>query len=266
MTTTHDSIRTPSGVLLTLNRGIQMLEQIARDEGRATAKSLAGDVGVNLGTCYQLLRTLQVNGYIHRLPGGRYALGSRIGYLAGQYERVASPAPELIDILHELHQTLHETVYIAVRRGGALEITEALEGTRMLRVGNMQTDLGGHWHVRASSRAFLAHVDSLIDYIDPAGFEPLTPNTITTLEALLDELEATRRRGYGRDDEECALGVACLGAVILDEEGRPFGAFGVSFPSARLAHDEAAIAAAVVDAGRRASRALGLPGSYPTGD
>src|SRR5262245_51058231 len=83
-----------SGLLLTLDRGIQVLEQIARGQGRATAKSLTADLGINLGTCYQLLRTLQAHGYVHRLHGGRYGLGTRIGFLADHYSSSVAPAPE----------------------------------------------------------------------------------------------------------------------------------------------------------------------------
>jgi len=255
----------PSGVLLTLNRGIQVLEQIARDEGRATAKSLAADLDINLGTCYQLLRTLQANGYTHRLPGGRYALGTRIGFLLEQYERVSAPAPELIDILHDLHHDLQETVYITARRGRDIAIVEVLEGTRMLRVGNMQAGYGGYNNVRASAKAYLSITpeDALDDFFESREFEALTPNTITSWDGLLEELATTRNRGYGIDNEEYALGVVCIGAVVVDEEGRPYGSFATSFPASRLAEEEAGISSRVMQAAEAGSRALGYTGPYP---
>lgn len=255
----------PSGLLLTLNRGIQVLERVATERGYATAKSLVADLEINLGTCYQILRTLQHAGYVHRLPGGRYVLGTRIGYLSDRYESAVAPSPELLDILHDLHQTLGETVYITLRRNSDLPILGLREGTNMLRVGSLTVGYSGHPHIRASAKAYLAHIPlaSLDGFFETRTFEPLTPNTITSWDALLNELDATRRRGYGVDREEFTAGVSCIGAVILGADAQPHGAYGTSLPASRFADEEAAIAGHVVQAAERASRSLGYEGSYP---
>lgn len=254
-----------SGLLLTLNRGIQVLEEVANEQGRATAKALAAALEINLGTCYQLLRTLQANGYVHRLPGGRYGLGSRIGFLSDHYQATTAPPPELIDILHELLGSVEETVYISLRRGRKVEVAAVLEGTKALRVGNLNVGFGEHPHARASVKAFLAHAreDTVAELLEDATFEACTPHTITDRDHLLSELEATRLRGYGVDDEEFTEGVSCIGAVVLDGAGEPLGSYGTSFPAGRLATDGEAIAKHVLAAAEKASRALGYDGPYP---
>lgn len=266
MADTHTNDGSTSGLLLTLNRGIQVLEQIAREQDRATAKSLAADLDINLGTCYQVLRTLQANGYVHRLPGSRYGLGSRVGFLIDHYETMTAPPPQLVDILHHLHQQLEETVYISVRRGQKIGIAGVLEGTKILRVGNLTVGYGEHPHIRASTKAFLAmtpdsEVSGFFDSTDDLA--ALTPNTITTWDDFLVELEATRQRGYGIDNEEYSEGVICIGAVILDRNNLPFGAYGTSFPAARFATDEQVIAKQVLAAGEAGSREMGYTGEYP---
>ena len=57
-----------------------MLEEIARGNGLGTARSIGASLGINQGTIYQILRTLQNSGYLHRLPGGLYHLGARTAY------------------------------------------------------------------------------------------------------------------------------------------------------------------------------------------
>ncbi len=258
------SDRTP-GLLLTLNRGIQVLEKVAMERGHATAKSLVAALEINLGTCYQILRTLQNAGYVHRVPGGRYVLGTRVGYLTDRYDTTVAPSPELLDILRGLHQELGETVYITIRRSADLPIVGLLEGTNMLRVGSLTVGYTGHTHIRASAKAYLAHVppESLDEFFETRTFEALTPNTITTWGGLLEELESTRRRGYGIDREEYTTGVSCIGAVIVDSDGRPYGAYGTSLPAGRFVEEEASIAAHVIASAERASRMLGYEGPYP---
>ena len=254
-----------AGLLLTLHRGIQVLEQVARDRGRATAKSLGAELGINLGTCYQLLRTLQANGYVHRMPGGRYGLGAKVAMLADQYESSVLPPPTILDLLHGLHQDLGETVYLAVRRSKDIPIVEVLEGTNLLRVGNLAPGYSDHPNIRSSAKAVLAHVglDDLPAYVEDHTFPPITARTITTRDALVEELAATRARGYAVDNEEYTQGVACLAAVIVDEAGQPYGAYASSFPAARLEVDRDPIAARLLTAGGDASRALGYTGPYP---
>jgi DNA-binding IclR family transcriptional regulator len=251
-----------SGLLLTLDRGIQVLEQIARGQGRATAKSLTADLRINLGTCYQLLRTLQSHGYVHRLPGGHYGLGPRVGFLVDHYGSSVAPPPELTEILHDVHRALRETVFLTVRRGRDLPVVAVLEGTKPLRVGNINVGFAGHPHARATTKAFLAFSDARTrdEFFDSKEFEQLTPNTTTTWEAVLDDLEATRRRGYGIDREELADGVVSVGSVILDEDGRPYGALGVSFAASL---DAESMVGDVVSAGERASRFMGYRDTYP---
>ncbi len=254
-----------SGLLLTLSRGIQVLEEVANEQGRATAKALAAALEINLGTCYQLLRTLQANGYVHRLPGGRYGLGSRIGFLADHYQATTAPPPELIDILHELLTSVEETVYVSIRRGRRIEIAAVLEGTKALRVGNLKVGYGEHPHIRASVKSFLAHArpETVDELLEAVVFEARTPNTITDRARLDSELEATRLRGYAIDDEEFTEGVSCIGAVVVDGSGEPMGSYGTSFPAGRLVTEGEAIAKQVMAAAEKASRVLGYEGPYP---
>lgn len=255
------------GLLLTLHRGLKVLEQVGLERGRATAKSLTAALDMNLGTCYQVLRTLQAHGYVQRSTGGHYELGPGVGYLTARFGADLSPPSELVDLLHELHAELGETVYITVRRHLELVIVGVLEGTRVLRVGNLRVGHSGPVNARATAKAYLAHADrdQQDELLDACGFERLTPNTITSRSRFMKELELTRRRGYAIDDEEYMAGVCCIGAVVLDDQARPFGSFGASFPASRLAAEEREIAELVVSAAARASAHMGYDGPYPPG-
>lgn len=253
------------GVLLTLDRGISVLEEIARQEGEATAKGLSQTLGINVGTCYQILRTLYVNGYVTRLPGSRYGLGTRIAYLIDQYESSAAPPPELIAVLHDLHKEVGESVYISLRSGTKIRIADYLEGTKAVRVGGIHIGYSDHPHARASGKCFLAFLDpsDLETYVDKEKLEAITSATITDWSDLLDDLEATRQRGYALDIEEFNDGVGCLSTVLLGRDGTPMGAFAVSMPINGLEERRDELAAAALEAGRRGSELLGYQGEYP---
>src|SRR5690606_32653804 len=68
-------------------------------------------------------------------------------------------------------------------------------------------------------------VENLIGRI---GLPRFSENTITEPEALRQELENTRQRGYSIDNQEHELGLYCIGAAIRDSQGKPIGACSLS--------------------------------------
>ena len=253
------------GVLLTLDRGIAVLEEIARQEGRATAKELSNSLGINVGTCYQLLRTLHVNGYVTRLPGSRYGLGTRIAFLVDHYASSAAPPPELLAIMRELRDEVGESVYLSLRSGTELQIVSFLDGTKAVRVGGMCVGYSDYPHARASGKCILAYVpaEDLEHYVKKDALEPVTAATITEWPDLLADLEVTRERGYALDREEFNEGVGCIASVLLGPEGDAMGAIAMSLPISALDASREQLVPYALDAGRRGSEVLGHLGSYP---
>ena len=64
--------------------------------------------------------------------------------------------------------------------------------------------------------------------IQTYGLPAFTPNTITSEEALYEELAAIRKRGYAFDHEEETLGVRCIAAPIRNAKGYPTAAISIS--------------------------------------
>ena len=61
-----------------------------------------------------------------------------------------------------------------------------------------------------------------------------TPNTITDLPTLMEEIKTIRTCGYATDNEEHELGVCCIAAPIHNFDGVPVAAISISAPRIRL--------------------------------
>jgi IclR family acetate operon transcriptional repressor len=69
-----------------------------------------------------------------------------------------------------------------------------------------------------------------------------------------------RHQGYALDDEETTLGARCVSAPILGADGEAIGAISVSGPVTRVGREQvSALAAAVVQAAKAISTAMGFP-------
>ena len=66
------------------------------------------------------------------------------------------------------------------------------------------------------------------------GMARMTVKTINHTAGLRADLAAARARGYAIDDEEHAIGLRCIAAVIFNESAEAVAAISVSGPVARI--------------------------------
>ena len=95
-------------------------------------------------------------------------------------------------------------------------------------------------HSTATGKAILAYLsrEQVHDILDRHGLPRQTSNTITTREALFEELGDVRERGYAYNDEEEVEGLRAVGAPITDRHGEVLGSLSVSGPTSRLEGEE----------------------------
>ena len=86
----------------------------------------------------------------------------------------------------------------------------------------------------------------------------MTPNSITRLAKLRDDLAQVRDRGYALDDCESNRDVRCVAASVCEPGGTPVAALSISVPTSRTGEDWPGDLADLVREGARdLSRRLG---------
>ena len=84
-----------------------------------------------------------------------------------------------------------------------------------------------------------------------------TPNTITDLDKLAEELEQVRHRGFAYDHEEVALGLCCVAAPIQDVDGKVIAAISLSVPAYRFYPQQDNYTSIILKTATRISEKLG---------
>jgi IclR family KDG regulon transcriptional repressor len=114
-------------------------------------------------------------------------------------------------------------------------------------------------HCSGVGKVLLAHRDweEVSAQLLERGMPALTPNTITTLEGLGEELERVRDRGYAHEVEEIIPGVRCAAAPIRDYPGEVAAATSPSAPACRFHPGVEELTSAIVEATRHVSEAIG---------
>lgn len=143
-----------------------------------------------------------------------------------------------------------QVLYIAIGHPQRSYGIESLPGTRHPA------------HCTALGKAILAWMPEA-EVLTLLGARPpirLTAKTLTDQDVLMNDLRATRARGYAIDDEERVAGVYCLGAPIQDHAGSVRAAVSVSGPAFRMRErDEGELSATLIAVARSSSLSLGYP-------
>jgi DNA-binding IclR family transcriptional regulator len=88
-----------------------------------------------------------------------------------------------------------------------------------------------------------------------------TANTITSLDALMRELEEARQRGYAIAVDELEIGLTAVAAPVRNVHGEIIASISISAPTFRLdARRMPQMSEAVMDAADQVSRRLGWRG------
>jgi DNA-binding IclR family transcriptional regulator len=224
----------------TLIKGLKLLEELARSATPRSITGLAIEMDLHKSNIHRVLQTLSHCGYVMQLPDGRYAATLRLWDLGKtvsdrlDIRAVARPA------LEWLGRKTGADVYLTVLESLQTVYVDRLKTTRPLRP---------HYHLgtrlppycNAAGKAMLAYLDEEQVNSATVRMKRYTPTTLTTREALLQELHHIRRQGYAVNNGERESDVRGIAAPVLNALGFPIAALTVitmeaDLPAERFPH------------------------------
>jgi len=159
--------------------------------------------------------------------------------------------------------TSHRLARILVRHGWLVQDEETRRyrlGVRVLDLGfaylagldlreralphmeRLGRDFGGSVSLAQLDGADIVYLERILASLPDAQVRSLlrgkklqaqTPNTVTSIKQLLEQLGAIRARGFAINDEETVIGLRSVAATIRDHQGSPIAALNVAVPTAR---------------------------------
>ncbi|MBD0674932.1 IclR family transcriptional regulator [Streptomyces sp. CBMA156] len=239
MTHTVAADGTAPTLIASAQRALRLLEAAAQYPKGATAKQLARDTGLALGTAYHLLRTLVHDRYLER-RSGLYRTGPAVAGLLGNDGPSAGRA-RLKALLGTLADELSAAVYFTWYRHGEVELIEAAEAPGAPLTDRRHWRSGAHAHAAGKTLLALMTAEERRNHLARYPMVPFTPYTLRDPAHLpLLTRQGPRRAVPVTQFQEYVLGTA--GAAVPIVAGSGIGAVSVSLPMAQ-AHRLAGIAA-----------------------
>ncbi len=249
-----------SGHVQSLSRALSLLNALSEHDQGLSLSAVAHEVGLPTSTAHRLLTTLQNERYVRFDPNHSAWLVGVQAFRAGSaFLRSRDLVTTARPYMRRLMEQSGETVNLAVMDRGEVIYLAQTETHKMMRA---IAKPGGRAEIFSSGvgkalLAFMPEADAsqLLQHIT---FYPETENTLASAEDLQRDLDVIKTRGYAVDDEENAVGLRCVAAVIFDEYASPMAGLSLSGPAARVTDARIpALGAAVSQVAREITAAIG---------
>jgi len=219
----------PEYAVPAVDRMLDIVEFLLEQTKPFGVTELARELKVPTNSVFRILKRLADRGYVevdgetggYRLGAGFFRLGMR---LSTRYDLRLRARRHLEWLCGETG----ETVQIHIPSRGCvmvLDVVNAPVEFFLQIVPGSRLD----YHCNAFGKCILAFMsESEVRAILPSRLRARTPNTVTSLSRLLEQLRGTRRTGLAYDWEEYAPGVFCIGAPVFDAGGRVVAGMGMT--------------------------------------
>jgi len=210
-------------------------EQLRESNG-AGVTELADELGLAKSSVHNHLRTMEKYRFVVKRDG-RYYIGLEFlnygEYARNRYDVYHAAKPKV----DELADRTSEMSWLVVAENGLGMYLHGAEGNTDISVSSL-VGSWTHLHYNSGGKAILAHLsrEDVERILDRHGLPKRTPNTITDREALFEELELIRERGYSMNLGEDLEGIRAI-AVPLIFQGRVYGALTLAGAAHRLTMD-----------------------------
>ena len=195
---------------------------------------LAARVALSVSTTHRLLQALRADGLVAQDPRTeRYHLGAGLVAL-GRRAEARLPFGHLVPRLEELAAATGESISLGTRVGDEVLIVLHVDSPQPLRF-DQPPGTFVPVHASAIGKALLAFsADPAAAVSDLRELGAFTAATLTTPDALLEDLATTRQRGWALNDGERFAGVRTMAVPLLDPASEPWAGLAVQGPSSRL--------------------------------
>lgn len=229
-----------SYIIPNLKRAFQVLECIAKHHHGISFMQLLEDLKCSKTTLFRILITLENTGFITTSEeGGFYFLSRKIMTLAHSALDECNLPAESFQTMRQLRDSVGETVMLGALLDGECVMIEQEVSTKDF---NFCGKLGmkSPLHASAPGKALLAFqpLDVSEKLIQKFGLEKFTQKTICKKDALENELQKIRLKGYSTDDGEVIEGLRCVAAPIFNSKGYNIAVIWITAPTQRISLDD----------------------------
>ena len=221
-------------------RLLLVLEEIAAAGVPVTPTAVNETIGLPKATVHRLFHRLEEENFLQRdIDGRSYSAGLRLRKLAINVLSSSRVRAVRLAVLNALTADIGETCNIATPDRDGMVYLDRVETKWPLRI-QLPVGTTVPFHCTASGKMYLSTLPprTLAKYLAATILDVQTDRTLTSPEALQQEVETIRQRGFSTDDEEFMDGMVAIAVPIMDDLGRMMSTLSIHAPTQRVSLDD----------------------------
>lgn len=192
-------------------------------------------IGIHKSTVHRLLATLERRNFVRRDPEtGIYRLGYRLlqmAYLSQENIGIRQIALPYMRMLNDKYQ---ETIDLAIMDNDEVLFLDVIQSPQRVKLASSMGQRLPAFST-ASGKALLAWMpeEEALRVLQNTNIS-FRPNIVPTSEAFLEDMRATRERGYSIDCEGLETGIHAVGVPLFRGDGKAIASLAIAGPAFRM--------------------------------
>lgn len=225
----------PDVKVKSLYKALKVLECFTEEQPELGITEISNELGLYKSNVHNIISTFEVAGYVEKNPDNdKYRLGTKILELAHVTSSNISFRGIVLPYMQEIANQTNEIVYFAIPNEGQVVYLDSAYPKNAVPSRSMLGRKAPMYCTAIGKAMLSSYTDDEIIPILSKGVHKYTPNTITTIPELLEEMERVREQGYSIDNMEHEYGIKCVGVPIYNRNNQLVAGLSVSGPSPRF--------------------------------
>jgi len=224
----------------TLERMVSILDCFSLEKPALGVREAARKTTLSPSTTGRIMAYMKEMGILNQDPETHlYMMGSKVLAWAGIYMVTSDVRTVALPVMVRLQEQTRETISLYILEGSERVCVERLESPETVRI---VARVGRRIPLYAGSagKVFLAFMSENRREMILKDIEliPMTEQTITDMDALRDDLDQIREKGYAVSRGEWIIDASGTAAPIFDQRGLITAAISISGPGQRFTDEK----------------------------
>lgn len=218
-------------MIQSVDRAAQVLHLLASGPPSLGLAEIARGTGLAKPTVHGLLRTLEGAKLVRQdSASGRYSLGAAVLELSNAYLGGSPLRARSVMAASRLSAETDQTVWVVELVGERIVVVHHHLAPHEV-VASLAVGASIPWHASGFGQAIAAHLPAAeLTELMRHPRQALTGRTVIAARELRRRLTLVAKQGYAVEDQEASVGDAAVASPVLDSEGLPVGAIGITGP------------------------------------
>jgi DNA-binding IclR family transcriptional regulator len=198
-----------------LVRAKRILDELSEEAKPKGVSDIARNLKLPKSTVHGLCRTLEELGLVVRSGGNQFTIGPHVLAWANAYQSQSSLTQAFMDLAEQAGMR-SESINLSIPSGQEVMYIACRQGSDPLGV-SFRPGLRLPAAFTATGKAMLSTMSDaeVRELFKDRWPKPWTTSSVTSIDALVAELAATRERGYSLDNGQLRESMTCFGAPVF---------------------------------------------------